>query len=499
MGRDKQASIDVERLYKKLFKIPEKKKLIPIFLVLLTIFSLLEISTIFFTALVMGTIFASKKLIGLKFNLKRTVFLAILILLLGFTSLKAFGSFSGAYFLFLAVLYFCSERGFIPSAISSSVPFLILDPSSALVLIVSAFTFLLYLQFLNFGLDLNLRDYVKGFVKLWLTEDPRSLEKILSKDSEIFEGRVRCLRIGNNKLISTDFHPGPFRNLGGSKLVEMLDFHDSVYLHSPSAHTRDPTSEEDVLAIKNSLDCNGEKINAMKPFEIEGKNFKVFCFPFDKIRLIFVSGKRRIDDFIVESENFVVDCHNANFQGELSFEEIVEIRELVERAEKIESEKASVKSGFVKVEFSSDSIVQYVAAVILDYGEEKFAIVVFDSNNVELDFREKVEEMFSQLGYKAIVCSTDNHRKTGAKVRESYKPAGSCLKDYEAVEKLLNGCKSLELAEVDLFYSERRVKIGVLGKILERIEKVEKRANFYIAVFFSLVIFNLFLPFAKVI
>ncbi len=499
MGRDKQVSIDAERLYKKLFKIPEEKKLIPVFLVLLAILSILEFSTLFFTALVLGTIFASKKLIGLNFNLKRTVFLALLIILLGFISLKAFRSFSGAYFLFLAVLYFCSERGFIPSAISSSVPFLILDPSSAFVLAISALTFFLYLRFLNFGLDLNLRDYVKGFVKFWLTDDPRLLEKVLSKDSETFEGRVRCLRIGNAKLISTDFHPGPFRNLGGSKLVELLDFPNSVYLHSPSAHTRDPTTEEDVLAIKNSLDCNGEKIDAMKPFEIEGKNFKVFCFPFDKIRLIFVSGKRRIDDFIVESENFVVDCHNANFQGELSFEEIEEIKELVKRAEKIESEKAILKSGFVKTEFSSDSIVRYLAAVILDYGEDKFAIVVFDSNNVELDFREKVEKMFSQFGYKAIVCSTDNHRKTGAKVRESYKPAGSCLEDYEAVEKLLNSCKNLELAEVDLSYSERRVKIRVLGKILEKLGKVEKKANFYIAVFFLLIILNLFLPLAKVI
>ncbi|MEM0266078.1 MAG: DUF2070 family protein [Archaeoglobaceae archaeon] len=499
MGRDKQVSIDAERLYKRLFKIPEEKKLIPTFLVFLVLFSFLEISTLFFAALVLATTFASIKLVGLKFNLRRTIFLAILILLLGFISFKAFGSFSGAYFLFLAVLYFCSERGFVSSAIASSVPFLILDPFSVPVVVFSALLFFFYLRFLNLGLELNLRDYLRGFVKFWLTEDPSFLEQVLSKDSEVFEGKVKCLRVGSAKLISTDFHPGPFRNVGGAKLVKMLDFPNSVYLHSPSAHERDPVSEEDVLAIRNAVECGTEKINAMRPFEIEGENFKVFCFPFDKIRLIFVSGKRRIDDFVLDSQHFVVDCHNANFYGELSVKEIEEIRELVKKAEKIESETVAVKSGFVKMEFSSDSIVRYLSAILLEYGDEKFAIVVFDSNNVEPKFREKVEEKFARLGYKAIVCSTDNHERTGAKVRESYKPAGSCLEDYEAVERLIEKCDTLELAEVEFFYSEKRVAIRVLGKILQRLEKVEKKADRYIAVFFLLTFVSLLLPLAKVI
>lgn len=499
MGRDQQVSIDAEKLYKKLFKIPEEEKLIPILVVLLALFSFLEISTLYFAILIFATILASKKLIGLKFNLRRTILLSILVLLLGFTSLRVFGSFSGAHFFFFAVLYFCSEGNFPISAIVSSIPFLILEPYSAPFVAISVSLFFLYLKFLNFGLELNLREYVRHFVIYWLTGDSRVLERVLSKDSEIFEGRIRCLRVGNAKLISTDFHPGPFRNVGGAKLVEMLDSPDSIYLHSPSSHERDPVSEEEVVAIKNAVECGAEKVKPMKPFEIEGKNFKVFCFPFDKLRLIFVSGKRRIDDFIVESENFVVDCHNANFYGSLSAEEIEEIRELVERAEKVEVERASVKAGFVKLEFSSDSVVRYVSAVLFDYGCEKFAIVVFDSNNVDLEFRSVVEQRFSQLGYTAIVCSTDNHRKTGAKVRESYKPAGLCLEDYEAVEKLIEKCKNLELSEVDFFYSEKKVAVRVLGKLLEKLEKAEKRADKCIAVFLFLVFINLFLPLAKVI
>lgn len=499
MGRDQQVSINAERLYRKLFKTPEEKKLLPSFLFLLLLSSLFEPSAILFTALILLTIFASKMLLGLKFNLRRTLFLTILVLLLGLISTRISGSFSGAYFLFLAVLYFCSEKDLFSISLVSSIPFLVVEPSSAPFVALSALLFFLYLQLLKSGVDIDLNNYVRGFVRFWLTEDPRYLESVLARDSEEFEGRVRCLRIGNARIISTDFHPGPFRDLGGAKLVEALDFPDSIYLHSPSSHERDPVSEEDVVAIRSAVECGTQKLSAMKAFEIEGEKFKVYCFPFDKIKLIFVSGKHRIDDFVVQSRNFVVDCHNANFFGSLSAEEIEEIRELVRRAEGIEGERATVKSGFVKIEFSSESVVRYVSAILLDYGSERFAIVVFDSNNVDLDFRREVELKFSQLGYKAIVCSTDNHRKTGVKVRESYKPAGSCSEDREALERLIEKCRSTALAEATFFYGERKVRVRVLGSILEKLGKVEKRVERYIALFFFLVFLCLLLPFARVI
>lgn len=499
MGRDKQISINAERLYKKLFRIPEERKLLPIFLTLLTVMTLLEFSTILFALLVLITISVSTKLIKLKFNIKRTIFLTILTLLLGFVSFKLSSSFVGSFFLFLAVFHFCSEKGFIPSAIMSSIPFLLLEPFSVPFLVISMFLFFLYLRYLDFSSRQNLSESVKSFVKFWLAEDPRFLESFLVQRSELFEGRVRCLRIGNAKLISTDFHPGPFRNVGGSKLVEVLDSPDSVYLHSPSSHTRDPVAEEDVIVIKKAIECGEEKISAMRPFEIEGKNFRIFCFPFDRTKLIFVSGKYRIDDFIIQSPHFVVDCHNANFYGQLNTDELEEIRELVAIAEKIETDCVVLKSSFVKIDFNTESIVHYVAAILLDYGDERFAVVVFDSNNVKLEFRKKVEQEFFRLGYRAIVCSTDNHTKTGTRLRESYKPAGACREDYKALEKLVEKCKNLSLSEAETFYSERRVKVRVLGKILEEFEKVEKKANLYIAVFLLLISVNLMLPLAKVI
>jgi putative membrane protein len=331
----------------------------------------------------------------------------------------------------------------------------------------------------------TMREFAERFVKFWLTGEAKYAEEILLRNSEEFEGRVKCLRMNDFRLVSTDFHPGPFRDVGGARLVNLFDLPNTVYIHSPTFHGRDPVSEEDVLRIREALSCNGVELKPMRPFELESENFRVYCLPFDKKRLIFVSGKERIDDFIVESENFVVDCHNANFFGDLEAEEVREIEQLVRKAEVMHSEPSNnVKGAFVKISAETDSISRYISAVLLDYGSLKYAIVVFDSNNVEPQFREMVERRFSELGFTAIVCSTDNHSKTGIRVKESYRPAGGSKRDKELFEQLLEACKKAEFESVDFRYSESLVRAKVLGSLRDEIEKLSGRAGKYVYLFF---------------
>ncbi|MEM4473313.1 MAG: DUF2070 family protein [Archaeoglobaceae archaeon] len=497
MGRDKETVMNAENLYKKLFVLPGIQKTLAAFAISTIVLSILDFRNLIFIISLILTIFAARFLIALKFNLKRTLFLTTLISLLGFLSFLISGSFSGVFFLFLAVLYFCSEKGIISSAIISSIPFLILEPNSIPFLTISSLLFFLYTRYLD-STNFRLKEYIRSFIWFWLTNNPRFVESALKKDSKSFEGRIRCLSVGEIKLISTDFHPGPFRNIGGARLVNMLNFPDSVYLHSPTSHERDPVSEEDVVKIKNALKCGGEILKAKKPFKVDGKNFNIFCFPFDKIKLIFVSGKNRIDDFSINSSDFIVDCHNANSYGNLSFEEVKEIEELVKIAEKIDSEIVEIKSAFVKINAESESIVNYVSALLIEC-EEKFAIVVFDSNNVELEFRKLVEKRFEEIGFKAIVCSTDNHSKTGVRLKESYKPAGSCADDYKILDELIEKCKNLKLEKREFRYSESRVNVRVLGDTLKKLEKVLERSNAFIRLFLFLIAINFFIPLAKII
>ncbi|MCS7143696.1 MAG: DUF2070 family protein [Archaeoglobaceae archaeon] len=481
--------MSVVDLSKNLFILP-KVKILAVFYATIAIISLfISFQAFLFLIILTATIFCSIPLLRLRFNLRRVLFLSILVSTLSLLSFVVSGIFAGSFFLFLAVMHFCSERGFIPSTFVSAIPFLALQPSSIFALLLSAFLFYIYLRFMNVRIgNSSMREFVESFVKFWLTNEPRYAEEILIKNSDIFEGRVKCLRLNDFKLISTDFHPGPFRNVGGAKLVDLLESPNSVYLHSPSSHDRNPVSEEDLIRIRDALRCEGVELAPMKPFELESENFRVFCFPFDKIKLIFVSGKRRLDDFILDSKNFVVDCHNANFFGDLETEEVREIETVVRKAENIISEPLSaVKGSFLKISAETESISKYISAILLDYGFSKYAIIVFNSNNIDPDFRELVERRFRELGFRAIVCSTDNHSKTGLKVKESYKPAGGCKDDFEFLEKLVEKTKTVEFETLSLRYGESLVRVRILGSVREKIENLAGRAGKYIYLFFILI------------
>ncbi|MEM0214613.1 MAG: DUF2070 family protein [Archaeoglobaceae archaeon] len=481
--------MSVVSLSKKLFVLPKIKTLAFVYSSLVLIFGFLDFSMLLFTILITLTTLCSIKLLKLRFNLKRVLFLSILVAVLSFSSFIISGSFSGSFFLFLAVIYFCSERGFIPAVLVSAIPFLIVEPSSFFVIFISSVLFYIYLKLMDVKIkNSTMREFVESFVRFWLTNEPRYAEEILIKNSEVFSGRVRCIKINEFKLISTDFHPGPFRNVGGAKLVDSLGLPEGVYLHSPSSHERNPVSKEEVEKIRSALNFDWIEIFPFRPFELESDNFKVFCLPFDKIKLIFVSGKKRLDDFVINSKNFVVDCHNANFFGDLTIDEIKEIEKLVRIAENTNSEPISeVYGAFIKINAETESISRYVSAILLDYGFVRYVIVVFDSNNVLPEFREIVEKKFLEIGFKAVVCSTDNHAKTGINIKESYKPAGAVAEDSELLKILLERCKNPEYEKLSFSYGESVVSVKVLGSLKDKIEEVANKAGRYVYLFFIFV------------
>ncbi|MEM2726883.1 MAG: DUF2070 family protein [Archaeoglobaceae archaeon] len=487
--------MSVVDLSKKLFVLPKIRTLAVLYATIAILFLLFDYRVFLLLIVLTATIFCSIPILKLRFNLRRVLFLSILVSMVSFLSFVISGTFAGSFFLYLAVIHFCSERGFIPSAIISAIPFVVLQPISIVAVLTSAVLFYVYLRCMDVRLkNSSMREFVESFVKFWLTNEPKYAEEILIKNSEIFEGRLKCLKMNDFRLVSTDFHPGPFRNVGGAKLVDLLNSPNSVYLHSPSTHDRNPVSEEDLIKIREAFRCDDVELKPMRPFELESKNFKAFCIPFDKQKLIFVSGKRRLDDFIVGSKNFVVDCHNANFFGDLEADEIKEIEELVRRAENTISDPVNeLKGSFVKISAETDSISKYVSAILFDYGFVKYALVVFDSNNVDPDFKDLVERKFHEIGFRAIVCSTDNHSKTGINVKESYKPAGACRDDFELLEKLIENVKTAKFDVLNFRYGESTVKVRILGSLRKEIEDLAGKAGKYVYLFFILVSLSWFI------
>ncbi len=457
-----------ESLYYKLFSIPRPGVMFTISLLLALSLSLVDTKLFMLWVGVFLTALILTKIAELWFDVKRISFLAILISAISLPAVVLKGNIAASSFLLFITMYFCSGKKGLSIALSA-LPYLAIEPSFATltVLILSALMLLLYLRFLDVDVGaVNVREFVESFVPFWLTSKASYIEDFLVKRSEKLVGRVRCLSVGDASVISTDFHPGPFRNVGGARLVRELSSGSRIYLHSPTSHAKNPVSANDVAEIARSVKCSEIILKPLKPFIISGENFDVYCFPFDRVRVIFVSGKRHIDDFIAVSEHFVVDCHNAYEAGyDPGEREITEILELVKLAERTESyEVGTVKSSFVKLEVETESICNYVAALLLEFDGVRYAVIVFDANNIDLKFRKYIESAFEKIGYRAIVASTDNHEKTGIRAKLSYKPAGGCDEDWKIAERLIEKCRDAELEKVEFRYSEGNVEVRVMGE-----------------------------------
>ncbi|MDI9646736.1 MAG: DUF2070 family protein [Archaeoglobales archaeon] len=478
---------NAEKLYNLLFSIPKNRILIPFTLGTLLL-STFKIQLIKLWLAVFLVQIVCIKIAKLHFNLRRSAFLSSLLVLMAFPFSLTFDTVVGIYFFFLLVMYFCSEIKKISSA-ASLIPFLFVEPKPETILIIaiSFLLLLIFLRILDFNTGkVNSRKFVENFVLHWLTSKPDYLENLFEDWGETRNGRVRKISFGCVEVLTTDFHPGPFRNVGGARMVEALSQGNKVYLHSSTSHRWNPTSSNSVAKIlKAAQTLELSEVYAGKPIFLENNRFEAFCFPFSKFKLIFVSGKEAIDDFEVRSKEVIIDCHNAYKSGyDVGEDELREIESLVKMAENLEFERVEVKSGFVKISASSESICNYLAAILLDYGE-KYAIVIFDSNNIEKNFRKYVEEKFSEIGYTAIVTSTDNHAKTGIRTKTNYKPAGACEKDWEYVEKLVKECKKAELKETKVKFGEALVDVKVFGGIIDDSTMALKRSGTTIATFLA--------------
>lgn len=379
-------------------------------------------------------------------------------------------------FVTITVLYFMSESGIVKTSISSTILSLLFFPKPITVLGIFLgilFIFLMNKEFYGY----NLRECFKSFLLSWLTNDPKYFEKVLIDRAVEVEGIVRCLNIGRARIVTTSFHPGPLRNIGGAKLVEMINsLENTFYLHSPTDHSLNPASVRDVMKIVSSIKCSEKKLNPMKPFEIDGENYILTVFPFDKLRLIFVSGKECIDDLPREinvRDAIIIDAHNAHCK---KFEPNVdELKSLIERSLNIETEYCNLRYFFKKFDIETNSICGSFTILVLDYNFEKFAIIVFDGNNVKLEFRKEIERFCKERGFKAIVVSTDNHSKTVITTKFTYLPVGSDDRD-RVVFKYLEECLNKKTEECEVFFGEKKVSVKVVG---ENFCKFVDRAGIY--------------------
>jgi putative membrane protein len=341
----------------------------------------------------------------------------------------------------------------------------------------------LYIQFLDKNIGFNIKDFLRAFLLFWLTSDPEYLEEKFQTIKRPCQGWVRCLSIGTVRLVSTSFHPGPFRNIGSATLVKkILSEYNTMYLHSATNHDKNLVSHHEVQSLIERINCDGETLQAYRPFRVANRRFTMTVLPFGQFSVMIVSGNQVIDDLTSEVQEYadrkgdilIVDAHNAHQKGyETKPEDIAAIIELIDQAAGAHSEPRNLTYSFFKRHVTSPNICNFLALLLLDYGEQRYGLLMIDANNIDRVFREQVEHYMRRHGIEPIVFSTDNHIKTGLPPKLEYKPAGADKGDIQAVFSFLDSLDfHTPTEQASISYAKTTVEADVIGRrFLDNLEE----------------------------
>ena len=308
------------------------------------------------------------------------------------------------------------------------------------------------------NLGIGVLDLLSLFIA-HMNEGSNSLEGLFENMSEAIDTIVTFVSFkaedGIKALfISPSVHPGPLGDLGGSNMPTLLANkfdHFTMVAHGPSTHDFNPIAVSEIDKIEKSVKRGMERVeyspDASKflRYNSEKANVGVQFFN-DGMVILSTFAPEAVDDIefgvglsmMAQSrsrcnvkDSVIVDCHNS-FTPESG--EVLpgnaEVFQLMDVIDKINpnQEKYEVKVGCYedtmgsldKHEGIGDSGIK---TMVVEVDNQRTAYVLFDSNNMEIGFRQEIIDAVSDLEIDEIeVMTTDTH--TVNTLSRGYNPIG---------------------------------------------------------------------------
>ncbi len=338
-----------------------------------------------------------------------------------------------------------------------------------------------------------------SFFVAHMNEDLLLIEKLFESIGEEIKTLIGIISFkrknGDEKalFLSPYIHPGPLGEIGGANMPTLLAnrFNQfTMVAHGPSTHDFNPVSIKEIDKIEDVVKKGlseieySEKGSEFKRYSYKKANIGVQFFKKGMLMLstFAPSGSDDIDfsvglSVMIESEkihktknNIFIDCHNS-FNAEKGGvlpgnPEVFELLETVKKIEKKDLEY-SIKvgcnqnncEGLTKENGIGDSKLK---TMVIEVNNQKTALLLFDSNNMELGFREKIFKEVKKwsLVDELEVMTTDTHSVNT--LSNGYNPVG--ITEKEKILKYIK--KSIELAIEDL----EEVEVGT------KLEKIRIKA-----------------------
>ncbi len=346
----------------------------------------------------------------------------------------------------------------------------------------------------------------KFFEDMYTTLAPREISLLRMKSES-----------QNLTMVFPYVHPGPLGDLGSSNITAKLQKNHEdqrlLVFHTTTTHDDNCAGDSEMDKISKVIGESGkESTYCYEPYFGKYLTF----LPLGDGGIFFISpDDPRFDDVkITEGRKIVrkakllglkwavtIDQHNNNMDEPKELEDISYLLEEVEQAVKSRKSKKTISVAY------SRSVPEYkdigpggIAFVSISIGSKKLAIILFDGNNMEYEFRQKVESSLD--GYdKILVCTTDNHivNTNGLNVN----PVGR-FSDHDEIVKIVKKLEeeTLNPKEVRMEYVKRDIWLKVAGenqwaKINSIIKssanraKVLSVASIVVSIALSLIIFKI--------
>ena len=335
------------------------------------------------------------------------------------------------------------------------------------------------------NLGIGVLDLLSLFIA-HMNEGSNSLEGLFETMGEAIDTVVTFVSFRTEEgikalFISPSVHPGPLGDLGGSNMPTILADkfdHFTMVAHGPSTHDFNPIAVSEIDKIENTVRRGLEKVeycpcaSRFVRFKSGKANIGVQFFNQGMV-ILSTFAPEAVDDIefgvgltmMAQSRNkckvkdsVIVDCHNS-FEPE-SGEVLPGNAEVFHLIDVIDSIDANQEKGPIRIGCYENSMSTLgkqdgigdsgIKTMVIEVGNQKTAYVLFDSNNMEIGFRQEIIDAVSDLEIDEIeVMTTDTH--TVNTLSRGYNPIG-ISKRPEIIEyvrlSIQEAIKDLENVEV---------------------------------------------------
>ena len=335
------------------------------------------------------------------------------------------------------------------------------------------------------NLGIGVLDLLSLFIA-HMNEGSNSLEGLFENMSEAIDTIVTFVSFKTENgikalFISPSVHPGPLGDLGGSNMPTILANrfdHFTMVAHGPSTHDFNPIAVSEIDKVEESVKRGLNKVKYSQKasrfirYVSEKANIGVQFFN-EGMVILSTFAPEAVDDIefgvgltmMAQSrshckvkDSIIVDCHNS-FTAESG--EVLpgnpEVFQLIDVIDKIDpnQEKFDIKVGCFENNMDdldkNEGIGESgIKTMIVEVAGQRTAYVLFDSNNMEIGFRQEIIDAVSDMDIDEIeVMTTDTH--TVNTLSRGYNPIG-IAKRAEIIEyvkiSIKEAIEDLEKVEV---------------------------------------------------